>query len=135
MQVDISDGPTALNRVLILEDEALVAMLIEDIVRDLGATEVHIYGDAEAAKRAAQEHQLDCAILDVVVRDGHSGEVADILHERGIPFVFSTGSGRESLVERHRNRPMIIKPFPDSDLVALLKDVLTGRAGNAVPAE
>lgn len=105
-----------LGTVLILEDEALVSLLIEDIVRDLGAQTVHLFGDADEAREAAQTATLDCAILDVMVRGGNSHEIADILDGRGVPFIFSTGSGGDGIPQQHRHRPVVAKPFADADI-------------------
>ncbi|HWA18525.1 MAG TPA: response regulator [Devosia sp.] len=129
MDVEISDGNTAIRSVLIVEDEALLALVIEDIVRDLGADSVQIFCEAAPALDAAANSDFDCAILDVVLPDGESTPVADILAQRGIPFLFSTGSGRDSVPERHRHRPIITKPFPDGDLQALLLEAMTSRDG------
>jgi CheY-like chemotaxis protein len=135
MRVEISDGKTALRSVLVLEDEGLVSVLIEDLVRDLGAEDVQVFSEAAPAVEAASKTNFDCAILDVVLRDGDSSTVADILARRGIPFLFSTGSGPESVPERHRHRPTIIKPFPDGDLQTLLLETLTDAGGERQAAE
>ncbi|MEO6396793.1 MAG: response regulator [Devosia sp.] len=133
MQVQISDGDMAVRSVLIVEDEALVSILIEDLVRDLGATDVQIFGNAASALKAAEIGDFDVAVLDVLLADGDSREIADALARRGIPFLFSTGSGSDSLPERHRDRPMIIKPFPDGDLQALLLKTLRDTRRDAIP--
>ena len=124
MLVEIPNGDVSLKSVLILEDEVLVSMMMEDLVRELGVETVHVAADAEAAKTVVSTADLDCAVLDVRVRDGNSAEVADMLLVRGIPFVFSTGSGLESLPERHRHLPLITKPFADDDLRMLLLDTV-----------
>ncbi len=125
MEIDISDGDTEIRSVLILEDEGLVAMLIEDLVRDLGAERIDVFTEVAPALEAASSGDYDCAILDVVLRDSDSGGVADVLAARGIPFLFSTGSARDALAERHRHRPLIVKPFPDGDLQTLLLQTMT----------
>jgi CheY-like chemotaxis protein len=127
MDVVISDGNTAIRSVLILEDEALVSMVIEDLLRDLGAEDVQILSEAAGGLDAASKTDFDCAILDVMLRDGDSSAVADLLAERGIPFLFSTGSGLDSVPERHRHRPILTKPFSDEQLQVLLLEVMTER--------
>jgi CheY-like chemotaxis protein len=136
MIVEIPNGDVALRSVLILEDEALVSMMMEDVVRELGVENVHVVADAATAKHLAATADLDCAVLDVRVRDGDSSEVADILLLRGIPFVFSTGSGVDSLPERHRHLPLLTKPFADDELRLLLLDTVaaTRAKGARAPA-
>lgn len=127
MLVEIPNGDVSLKSVLILEDEVLVSMMMEDLMREIGVENVHVHADAEAARDFAKSADLDCAVLDVLVRGGDSAEVADILLLRGIPFIFSTGSGVESLPERHRHLPLITKPFADDDLRVLLLDTVAAR--------
>ena len=118
-----------LGTILILEDEGLLSLMIEEIVREMGAEDIHVSGDIASAREIATHAMIDCAILDLVVRDGTSNEIADILEDRGIPFMFSTGSGREGIAAHHRHRPIINKPFADDDFRARLHDViLTARA-------
>ncbi len=107
-----------LGNVLILEDEALVSLLMEDIVRNMGAEGVEIFSTTAAARSFAATGNVDCAILDLVVPDGTSEEIADILHSRGIPFLFSSGSSQEHLPPAHQARPLIPKPFSDEELRA-----------------
>jgi len=127
MFIEIADGDVSLKSVLILEDEALVSMMMEDILRDLGVENVHVFADAASAKTLVSNAQLDCAVLDVQVRDGDSAEIADILLLRDIPFVFSTGSGTDALPRRHRHLPLITKPFADDDLRMLLLDTVAAK--------
>ena len=129
MTQDLLAQHVRLGTVLILEEEGLLSLLIEEIVRDMGAEGVHVHGDIASAREIAASAPIDCAILDLVLRDGSSNEIADILDDRGIPFIFSTGSGRDGIAEQHRNRPIINKPFADDDFRARLHDViLTARA-------
>jgi len=131
MLVEIQNGDVALKSVLILEDEALVSIMMEDIARDLGVKNIHVFADAAAAKELAKTAELDCAVLDVIVRDGNSTEVADVLMLRGIPFGFSTGSGLDALPERHHHLPMLPKPFADDDLRLLLLDMVAAKRAAA----
>jgi CheY-like chemotaxis protein len=136
MHVEISDRDPRLRSVLILEDEGLVSMMIEAIVRELGCEDIHSFPDAAAALAFLADRDVDCAILDVQVRDGDTSHIADMLERRGIPFLFSTGSGTDGLADRHRQRPLITKPFADDDLKLLvLNTVAAARAGfSAQPA-
>jgi CheY-like chemotaxis protein len=119
MHIQINE---AIHSVLILEDEMIVAMLMEDLVRELGVSEVHICPDVPSALNVLHTNRVDCAILDLWLRDRNSMEVADLLAEKGIPFLFSSGSDAGALDERHADRPMISKPFLDDDLKLILLD-------------
>ena len=105
-----------LRSVLILEDESLVSITMEDLLRDLGAERVHSFNDHAQAAAHAQSADIDCAILDVMIRGRPSFEIADILDNRGIPFVFSSGVSLSEVDDRHRHRPFLSKPFSDDDL-------------------
>ena len=129
MHIQISEG---IRSVLLVEDEGLVSMMMEDLLRELGVETVLVCGDLETALVAAASADIDCAVLDYHVRGGECGGVADILAGRDIPFIFSTGSGLDSLRERHRRRPIIAKPFADDDFKLLVLDTVA-RSRSALP--
>lgn len=122
MKIEIDEG---IRSVLIVEDEMIVAMLMEDLVRQLGVRDVHLAADSASALDIVRTKQVDCAILDLRLRDGTSMAVADALAEQGIPFLFSTGSDPGALDPRHAARPMISKPFLDDDFQLILLDTWT----------
>lgn len=101
-----------IQRVLIVEDEPLIAMMIEDF---LEALDRELAGSADniADALAMVAHGgIDAAILDVNLRGGEqSWPVADALAAMGIPFVLATGGGGDSIAEAHRDRPVLSKPF------------------------
>jgi len=112
------------DSVLVLEDEGLLALMVEDLLREQGATNVRIFGDTAAALNFAAEGQIDCAILDVSLRGVSTYEVADVLARRNIPFLFCTGLSAGDLEERHRHRPVLNKPYGDADFKACLARAL-----------
>jgi CheY-like chemotaxis protein len=89
MHGEIAEG---IRSVLIVEDEGLVALMMEDLVRELGIRDIHICSDVGSALALARTADIDCAVLDLWVRDGSSIQVADLLAARGFPFLFSSGS-------------------------------------------
>lgn len=94
----------------------MVAMLVEDMLLDLGAR-VEVAMRLTEAMKLAAEGTFDLAVLDVNLGEGtRSDAVADLLHSRGIPFLFATGYGARGLAERHRDRPTIQKPYQLGDL-------------------
>jgi CheY-like chemotaxis protein len=115
------------RRVLIVEDESLVAMLLETILEDMGCVAV---GPASSVRdgliAAKDEADLDAALLDVNVAGEHVFPVAAALKDRGVPFVFSTGYGEGGLPTEWRGHPTIQKPFTESavrDALATAMDI------------
>jgi CheY-like chemotaxis protein len=107
-------------RVLIVEDEMLVAMNLEDMLLDLGHEVAGIASRAGPALALAREAEIDAAILDVNLAGENSREVAETLDARGIPFLFATGYGLGGIEERWRGRIVLQKPFRAADLGAAL---------------
>lgn len=103
------------RRVLIVEDESLVAMLLETILEDMGCAPVGPASTVEEGVRLVQtEAELSCALLDVNVAGTTVFPVADALKARGVPFVFSTGYGEGGLPDEWRGHPTIQKPFTEA---------------------
>lgn len=111
-------------RVLVVEDEMTIALMIEDTLLDLGAMVIGPVSRLDAALRLAGEQSVDAAILDVNIRGGTSYPVADILAARGIPFLFCSGYNNWALEERHRDRPRLAKPFNPKDLAGRVRELL-----------
>jgi CheY-like chemotaxis protein len=104
-------GQPAGKRILIVEDELMIRMLLEDMLGELGYTIAAEVGRLDEALRAVNNIELDVAILDVDVGGEPISPVADALAARGTPFVFATGYGERGLPEAHRDRPILKKPF------------------------
>ncbi len=107
-------------RVLVVEDEYLIRMLVEDMLADLGYAVAAAVGTIGEASEIAATGDFSAAILDVNLDGKEIFPVADILSERGLPFVFVTGYGERSLPERFRDRPALQKPFQAEQLSAAL---------------
>jgi len=120
---------TALNdrRVLVVEDESLVAMLLETMLEDMGCTPVGPASTVDEGLKLASEERLDAALLDVNVAGTPVFAVAEALESRGIPLVFSTGYGEGGLPENWRGRPTVQKPFTE----AVIRDALMKAIGVA----
>ncbi|RIJ68196.1 response regulator [Brevundimonas sp. S1H14] len=102
------------RRVLIVEDESLVAMLLETILADLGCDVVGPESNIEDGLNVASgTSPLDAALLDVNVAGQEIFPVAEALKARGVPFVFSTGYGEAGLPEHWRGNPTVQKPFTE----------------------
>jgi CheY-like chemotaxis protein len=107
-------------RILIVEDEMLVAMNIEDMLLDLGHEVAGIAGRLAPALTLAADAEIDAAILDVNLAGEQSFPIADLLDTRGIPFLFATGYGLGGIQDRYRSRVVLQKPFRQADLGAAL---------------
>ena len=114
-----------LPRLLVVEDEYLIRMLLEDMLVDLGYDVVAAVGSIAEASEFAASGDLNAAILDVNLDGQQIYPVAEILAKRGLPFVFVTGYGERSLPEPYRDRPALQKPFQAEQLKAVLDGLLS----------
>lgn len=103
-------------RVLVVEDESIVTMLIEDTLLDLGCEIAGIASRFDEALEKARSLDIDAAILDVNLNGDKTFPIAELLAGRGIPFVFATGYGAAGLPEKFRDAPILAKPFQNADL-------------------
>jgi CheY-like chemotaxis protein len=119
-----SDSPTARRRILVVEDEFLIRMLLEDMLTDLGYELAGVAGRVDEAAEMAKTAEFDLAILDVNL-DGHDVyPVADLIGKRGLPFMFVTGYGGRGLPDSYRGRPTLQKPFQMDELQRMLSQLL-----------
>ena len=108
-------------RILIVEDEMLVAMNIEDMLLERGHEVAGIAARLEPALALARDGAFDVAMLDVNLAGDRSFPVADLLAGRGIPILFATGYGLDGIEEKYRDRPVLQKPFRAQDLAAAVE--------------
>jgi CheY-like chemotaxis protein len=107
-------------RVLVVEDESLLAMTLEMTLVDQGYRVVGPFGRLEQALQAAQEETFECALLDVNLNGQDVFPVANVLVQRAIPFAFLTGYDRETLPARYGSVPVLCKPIPRAVLIRAL---------------
>ena len=115
---------TQAKRILVVEDELMIRMLLEDMLGELGYTVAAEAGRIEEALEAAKSADFDVAILDVNLNGQPISPVADALVARGMPFVFATGYGERGLPEPYRDRPTLKKPFQMEGLKQMLQSAL-----------
>lgn len=108
--------PAAGRRILLVEDEALVAIMMRDMLTDLGYSVVGPVGDRTAALVAARQADIEGAILDLNLRGETTYPVADELTHRGIPFVFLTGYDRGVIDRRYADVTLLQKPVDEQTL-------------------
>lgn len=101
---------------LVIEDEGAVALLIEDMLLDLGCQIAASAADLDTACKLASTAQVDFALLDLNLDGSPAVPVAEILRQRGIPFLFSTGYGAAGIPEEFSDYPALAKPFLLSEL-------------------
>jgi CheY-like chemotaxis protein len=114
----------AAPKVLVVEDEYLIRMLLEDMLDELGYGVAAAVGSLSEAREHASGGEFSAAILDVNVDGQEIYPVADILAARGLPFVFVTGYGEGSLPDRFRGRPALQKPFQADRLKQTLEKLV-----------
>jgi CheY-like chemotaxis protein len=120
----MADFGGAPPKLLVVEDEYLIRMLLEDMLADLGYSVVAAVGTIAEASEFAKHGEFNAAILDVNLDGQEIFPVADILTKRGLPFVFVTGYGEGSLPVIYRDRPALQKPFQAERLQATLEEML-----------
>jgi len=114
---------TAPLSVLVVEDEPLIAMMIEDFIDILGHS---LAGTCESVAEAlvkVEEGGFDTVILDVNLRDGPCWPVADVLKDKGIPFVVATGGHVEPPPPAHADAHQLAKPFTLDGVQSALETV------------
>jgi CheY-like chemotaxis protein len=114
------------KRILVVEDELMIRLLLEDMLAELGCTVTASAARLDEAVELAQNADFDVAILDVNLNGQPIVPVADILAARGTPFVFATGYGERGLPTTHRARPSLNKPFQLDSLKRTLQGALDG---------
>ena len=117
------------RRILVVEDEVVVAMLIEDILTDWGAVVVGPAARVAHALDLLGQGALDAAILDVNVAGETTFAIAQELARRGVPFAFATGYGADGVPPEFAGRPVLAKPFQEFDLGQVLVRTLAGAQG------
>ena len=118
-------------RVLLVEDEALVAMMIQETMTEFGFQVIGPVSTASEALAAARNSQFEAAVLDINLGDGMVYTVAEILSKRGVPFVFVTGYDAESVDSRFTGVPVLQKPIERN----MLQKVFLLGAGDAAVAD
>jgi DNA-binding response OmpR family regulator len=115
------------TRVLLIEDETLVAMLLEESLAELGCEVVGPVARFDAARQAIEGERFDCALVDINLRGRPAYPLADLLDARGVPFGFVTGYDKRRLGRQVRGHPILTKPFDIRQLHGVLKGL--ARAG------
>jgi DNA-binding response OmpR family regulator len=113
-------------RVLVVEDETLVAMLVEEYLADLGCIIVYSGRRISSTLHALKNLEVGAAVLDVNVAGESIAAVAEILEQRKVPFLFASGYGAKGIDDRWAGRPVLQKPFSAKELEAALLACVRG---------
>lgn len=119
--VKVARKPWRDLRVLVLDDEPLLLLDVQEILQGLSVTSVTACSSIEAATEEAKTNTFDVAILDVVVGDGTSTDLALLLHKQQVAIGFLSGAEAEALPEVLRSCPMLHKPYTPATLAAFLE--------------
>ena len=114
--------------VFLVEDEAMIRMMVVDMLEELGFRVAAETGEIDEAIKLAGTTDFDIAILDVNVNGRVISPVADLLKARNRPFIFATGYGAQGVPEDYRDRPALQKPFQIESLKDALDVTLKGAA-------
>jgi CheY-like chemotaxis protein len=127
-----SDAPADLDlkglRVFIVEDEAMVSMLIEDALADIGCVVAGTAARLDEAIANAASLDFDLAIIDVNLNGVRAYPLAEGLVNRGLPVLFVTGYGEAGVPDKFRCIPLLSKPFQQRDLEKALAKALACKA-------
>jgi CheY-like chemotaxis protein len=115
-------------RVLVVEDEAMIRILVTDMLGELGHTIAAEAGHIDQALELAQSAEFDLAILDVNLKGKLITPVAEMVMARGRPIIFATGYGADGLPEQFRGLSTLQKPFQLEALAAMIDEVMDPRA-------
>ena len=107
-------------KVLVVEDEMMVSMLIEDMLGDMGCVVVGPASRLDEAMALVESSDIDCAVLDVNLGGQPIFPLADLLRSKGRPYAFATGYGDSALRDVDKGSPVLQKPFRESDLQRVL---------------
>lgn len=117
-------------RVLVVEDDMTIAMLVEEMLIELGHEVIELAMRLPKATELAHSADFDLALVDVNLDGRKSFPIADILRERGIPFIFATGYGASGLDPAYVRYPVLTKPFLIEDLKSAITSVRRSHEGD-----
>src|SRR5664279_1404543 len=127
------NSPISGRRVLVVEDEMIVAWLLEDMLAELGCLVVGPVANVNQALTKIEAESIDVAVLDVNLNGEMSYPIADALAARGVPFVFVTGYDKDRMLDGYRTFPVLQKPFHRAELTDTLAKLLASKEPSAEP--
>ena len=117
------------RRILVVEDDAIIARFILETLEGAGATVVGVAGDCLEARRLLDGTGIEAAVIDLHLHGSTGHSLAHLLSMRKVPYLLETGHAMEALRD-HPNAMVVQKPFSAPDLIDAVKDLLSGRASS-----
>jgi DNA-binding NtrC family response regulator len=118
------------HRILVVEDEAMISMLLEDMVLDCGGEIVGPVARFDDALELAHRAEFGVAVLDLNLNGTLSYPIAEVIRERGIPVIFATGYGPDGVLDRLGECPTLQKPFSQQDFAEAVAAACREQAAN-----
>ena len=109
------------RRILVVEDEPIIAMALEDMLLDLGCEVVGPASTLPEAQALAETADIDAALLDINIDTGRSYVIADELRRRAVPFAFATGYGEAGVENVGGDAPVLQKPYRQAQVETVLR--------------
>lgn len=126
-RLDEPGRPLAGVRLLVVEDEVLVAMELEEMIGELGGEVIGPFGRVPDALDALTHEAIEGAVLDIHLDGDTTLRLVDVLLQCGYPILFVTGSARESIPESYRQFPRLSKPFEEAEFARLARSTFSRR--------
>ncbi|WP_245297088.1 MULTISPECIES: response regulator [Rhodomicrobium] len=124
MEIAMDHDSASPRRVLIVEDEVLIALMLQDMLADAGLQVEAVANSLDTGIDLARNAAVDLAVLDINLNGEDVYPIAEILRGRGIPFIFSTGYGAGGVRPEFDAAPRVVKPFQQDLLVAALRQLV-----------
>jgi len=128
----MTTSPLSDLNALVVEDDAILASVFEDMLRDLGCVSVAHASSVDAAFEALERERPDFVLLDARLRGVSAAPIADALREEGVPVVVTTGYSRDALPAALASGPLLHKPFRAEALVERIREAREGTGAAAL---
>ena len=125
---DAMTGSPSARRVLIIEDEMLIALMLQEMLQEVGLIVEGVASTLPAGLDMARNAEAQLAILDINLNGQEAYPIAEVLQGRGIPFIFSTGYGAGSVKPPYVSVPQLLKPYQQETLSAAIQAAFSSAA-------
>ena len=120
-------SPQAAPRLLVVEDNALIAMDLEEILKSYGCQVVGPSVSVREALSKLDDEDIDVAVVDYQLADGTAASLTKVLDERGIPYAICTGTSEDTISSLYPNTPILGKPYNSEDVSMVVNSLIAAR--------